>query len=430
MPRGIKLWARAKKIIPGGNMMLSKRPNQFLPNKWPTYFSKSKGCQVWDIENKKYYDFSLMGVGTNILGYGNLAVDREIQKIINKGNLTTLNCPEEVTLADKLIKMHPWSQMVKFTRSGGEANAVAIRIARTYSKKKKIMVCGYHGWHDWYLASYFNNKNNFHNHLPNEIKISGIPKNLSDDIFIFKYNDFSEIEKIYNKNKKDIGILKMEVSRNEKPKKNFLKKVRNFCNKNKIILIFDECTSGFRESFGGLHLKYKVNPDIAIFGKALGNGYAINAVIGKSRIMNAAEQTFISSTFWTERIGPTAALATLKEMKKIKSWNIISSKGIYIKKMWQSIFSKNNFEVTIHGLDSMPVFLFTKNNELYKTYIAQEMLKRGFLTSNSIYLSISHTDKLIEKYLENFSKVITNLKKIDQKDLENSLNVSSKQINR
>ena len=224
-----------------------------------------------------------MGIGTNILGYSYPSVDRAVLKTVKKGNMTTLNCAEEVMLAEKLVKMHPWAKMVKLTRSGGEANAVAIRIARTHSKRKKIMVCGYHGWHDWYLASYFKNKKNFNNHLPSQIRLNGIPKKLANEIFIFRYNDFSEIKKIYNKNKKDIGILKMEVSRNEKPKKNFLKKVRKFCNKNKIILIFDECTSGFRENFGGLHLKYKVNPDIAILGKALGNGYAINAVLGKKK---------------------------------------------------------------------------------------------------------------------------------------------------
>ncbi len=430
MSEGIKLWGRAKKIIPGGNMMLSKNPNQFLPDEWPTYFSKSSGCQIWDLKKRKFYDFSLMGIGTNILGYSYPSVDRAVLKTVKKGNMTTLNCAEEVMLAEKLVKMHPWAKMVKLTRSGGEANAVAIRIARTHSKRKKIMVCGYHGWHDWYLASYFKNKKNFNNHLPSQIRLNGIPKKLANEIFIFRYNDFSEIKKIYNKNKKDIGILKMEVSRNEKPKKNFLKEVRKFCNKNKIILIFDECTSGFRENFGGLHLKYKVNPDIAILGKALGNGYAINAVLGKKKIMQSSNKTFMSSTFWTERIGPTAALATLNEMEKKKSWQIISKKGIFIKKMWAKFFEENKFDVKIMGLDAMPIFLFKKNNQLNKTFITKEMLKRGFLTSNSIYLSLAHTDNLIKKYLKNLSEVITLLSKKSVKNLRSSLKVSSKQINR
>lgn len=284
MNSGNKLWKKAKRIIPGGSMLYSKRQEAYLPEIWPTYFSKSKGCNVWDLDNKKYYDFSLMGVGTNLLGYSNYNVDKAVLKNIKRGNMTTLNCPEEVELADKLTAIHPWSDMVRFTRSGGEANAVSVRIARTYSKKQKILVCGYHGWHDWYLSSKKKNTKFFSNHLPTTIKTGGIPKTLEKDIFIFKYNDFENFKKIYSKNKNDIGIVKMEVSRNIPPKENFLKNIREFCNNNNLVLIFDECTSGFRSNFGGLHLKYKVNPDILILGKALGNGYAINAVLGKKKL--------------------------------------------------------------------------------------------------------------------------------------------------
>ena len=162
---GIKLWKKAKNIIPGGNMLLSKRPEMFLPDFWPTYFSKSKGCTVWDLDNKKYYDMSLMGVGTNILGYGCEEVDAEVQNIIKKGNMSSLNCPEEVYLAEKLIAMHPWADMVRFARTGGEANSIAVRIARAASGKDKVAVCGYHGWHDWYLAANLNDDSNLDGHL-------------------------------------------------------------------------------------------------------------------------------------------------------------------------------------------------------------------------------------------------------------------------
>ena len=203
--------------------------------------------------------------------------------------------------------MHPWSNMVKFTRSGGEANAVAIRIARAASGRDKIAICGYHGWHDWYLAANLSSKDKLNKHLLSGLKPLGVPKSLSGSTLTFSYNNISELEDLIKKNK-DIGVIKMEVSRNLEPKHGFLKKVRDLANKNRIILIFDECTSGFRQTFGGLHKLYNVNPDIAIFGKALGNGYAINAVIGKKDIMEFAQSTFISSTFWTERIGPSAAL--------------------------------------------------------------------------------------------------------------------------
>ena len=147
---GQKIWKRALKIIPGGNMLKSKSPDMFLPNVWPTYFSKTSGCTVWDLDNKKYYDLSLMAVGTNVLGYSNKSVDTAVHSAIHKGNMSTLNCKEEVELAEKLIEIHPWAQMAKFCRTGGEANAVAIRIARAATGKERILVCGYHGWHDWY----------------------------------------------------------------------------------------------------------------------------------------------------------------------------------------------------------------------------------------------------------------------------------------
>ena len=309
--------------------------------------------------------------------------------------------------------------MVRFTRSGGEANAVSVRIARTYSKKQKILVCGYHGWHDWYLSSKKKNTKFFSNHLPSTIKTDGIPKTLEKDIFIFKYNDFENFKKIYSKNKSDIGIVKMEVSRNIPPKENFLKNIREFCNNNNLVLIFDECTSGFRSNFGGLHLKYKVNPDILILGKALGNGYAINAVIGKKKIMKYFKNTFISSTFWTERVGPTAAIATLKEMKRVKSWEHVSKYGKYIKSKWKKIFDEHLFDVEINGLDSMPLFNFlNKKNQLFKSYITLEMLKRGYLATNSVYVSTAHTPKLIKKYLQNFNEVLKNLR--DQLNSKNS----------
>ena len=153
MDKGQRLWRKAKMLIPGGNMLLSKRSEIFIPDLWPSYFSSAKGCFVWDLDNKKYIDMNLMGVGTNLLGYGNSEVDAAVQENISKGNMSSLNCPEEVILAEKLIEIHPWANMAKFTRSGGEANAVAIRIARAATGRDKVAICGYHGWHDWYLAT-------------------------------------------------------------------------------------------------------------------------------------------------------------------------------------------------------------------------------------------------------------------------------------
>ena len=304
---GQKLWKRAKRVIPGGNMLLSKRAEMFLPDQWPAYFSKAKGCKLWDLDGKEYIDMSIMGIGTNILGYGHPEVDEAVMQTVLAGNMSTLNCPEEVYLAEKLVELHPWADMVRLARSGGEANAMAIRIARAASGKDKVAICGYHGWHDWYLSANLGDDENLAGHLLPGLDPKGVPQNLKGTVFPFNYNNFPELEALVNAH--DIGVIKMEVVRNIGPEDNFLHKVRKLATDRGIVLIFDECTSGFRETFGGLHKKYGVEPDMAMFGKALGNGYAITATIGRREIMEAAQCTFISSTFWTERIGPTAALS-------------------------------------------------------------------------------------------------------------------------
>ena len=416
--KGSKLFSKAKKIIPTGNMLISKNPDFILPNGWPNYFSKTKGCDVWDIDGNKFHDFSLMGVGTNILGYSNKEVDKAVKRVVVKGNMSTLNCKEEVELAEKLIQLHPWAKMVKFARTGGEANAIAIRIARSYTKKDNIAFCGYHGWHDWYLATNLKNKKNLNRHLLRGINTLGVPKNLKDSIYPFEYNNLDQLKKLIKK--RNIGTICMEVMRNIYPEDNFLQKVRKLADKNGIVLIFDECTSGFRKNYGGLHLHYKVNPDIALFGKALGNGYAISAIIGRKKIMETAQKSFISSTFWTERIGPAAAISTLKTMKKLKSWKTLDSKGKFVIKNWKKLAHKYNLPIEVNGLPALCSFNFKlKDHIKYKTLITQEMLKKGFLATNTIYLCIAHKQALIEKYFYELEKIFKLIQKC-----ENGLNIN------
>ncbi len=414
---GQKLWLRAKKSISGGNMLFSKRPDAFLPNKWPSYFSKAKGCNVYDLEGNKYNDFSIMGIGTNILGYSNKLVDKAVLKKLSDGNMSTLNCPEEVELAEKLIHIHPWADQVRFARSGGEANAIAIRLARAYSKKRqKIAFCGYHGWHDWYLAANLQSKKNLNEHLLPGLKAGGVNKELKKTVFPFRYNDFNGLKKIIDKNK-DIGIIKMEVIRNEKPKNNFLKKVRKLSSDKNIVLIFDECTTGFRQNFGGIHKLFNVEPDMMMLGKALGNGYAITAVLGKKNIMESIKDTFISSTFWTERIGPTAALKTLEVMEKYKTWNYITSLGKYVKYNWKKLAKKHKIDIKVNGIDALCSFIFlSSNHQAYKTFITQEMLKHKILATTTIYISISHSKQKLKTYfliLDRLFKIISKCERGD-----------------
>ena len=411
MSKKEKLWKKAKKFIPSGNNFLSKNPTRFKSKNWPIYFTKSKGCDVWDLNNKKYTDFTYMGVGTNILGYSNDKIDREVMKVIKKGNLTSLNCPEEVELAEQLVKMHKWSDSVKFARTGAEANAIAVRLSRAFNKKNKIIVCGYHGWHDWYLSAKLSKKNFMDTHLFPNLKVEGVPSSLKGNTYSVKYNDFNSIKKIIKKDK-DISSIIMEVERDQKPKFGYLNLIRKICNKNNICLIFDECTSGFRETYGGLHLKYKIYPDIAMFGKAIGNGYALTAVVGKKKIMNKSSNTFISSTFWSERIGYVAGLATLKEMKRIKSWEKIKTKGKYLKERLSKIALKHKLSIKFSGLDALIKFeILSLGSFDYNKFITEQMLKKNYLATQNIYVSIAHTKDKIEKYLNLIDSVFEKIAK-------------------
>lgn len=406
---GQKLWKRAKQVIPGGNMLLSKRAEMFLPEQWPSYFSKAKGCKVWDLDGREYIDMSIMGIGTNILGYGHPEVDAAVQKVVTNGNMSTFNCPEEVYLAEKLVEIHPWAEMVRFTRSGGEANALAIRIARAASGKDKVAVCGYHGWHDWYLSANLGNDVSLDGHLLPGLQPNGVPRNLKDTVFPFSYNNFEELEALVNAH--EIGVIKMEVVRNMGPENNFLQKVRELATKRNIVLIFDECTSGFRETFGGLHKKYGIEPDMAMFGKALGNGYGIAATIGKREVMEAAQTTFISSTFWTERIGPTAALKTLEVMERIKSWETITFAGKEIRNSWQKLADKYQLNIDHWGLPALAGFTIRSPNALaYKTLITQEMLKKGYLAGNSVYVCVEHTPEVQNRFFEELDPIFKLIK--------------------
>jgi len=399
MSMGEKLWRRAKRVIPGGNMLLSKRAEQFLPMGWPAYFSRSKGCEVWDLDGNRYLDVGYMGIGTNILGYGHPAVDDAVRGVINAGNMSTLNCPEEVTLAERLCELHPWANMVKLARSGGEACAIAVRIARAATGKPAVAVCGYHGWHDWYLSANLADDAALDGHLLPGLTPNGVPRNLQGLTRPFSYNDIEALRSILQAG--DVGVVMMEVERSAPPAQGFLQEVRDLATSHGCALIFDECTSGFRKNLGGLHLVYGIEPDIATFGKTLGNGYAITAVAGRQSVMDAANSTFISSTFWTERIGPTAAVATLAAMDAEDAPCRIDAIGLRVREIWRSAAAELGLSVTFTGVPSLTKFSIEGwDPTSTRLLITAAMLERGFLAGPAVYASIAHDDNVLEQYAE------------------------------
>ena len=418
---GTQLWARAKKLIPGGSMLLSKRSEMYLPQGWPAYFSRTQGCSIWDLDGREYKDLSLMGIGTNILGYSRPEVDAAVHETVNKGNLSTLNAPEEVYLAEKLIELHPWADMVRYARSGGEACAIAVRIARAASGKDKVAFCGYHGWHDWYLAANLSDDDSLTGHLLPGLEPNGVPKALTGTSIPFQFNDLDQITAIMEADDQ-IGVIYMEVQRSDPPAPGFLEGVRALATKHNAVLIFDECTSGFRRAMGGMHVHYNVEPDLATFGKTLGNGYAITAVIGRASVMEAAQTSFISSTFWTERIGPTAALATLDVMEKENATTRVHEIGTKVQSAWEKLGADAGLTVTTGGLPALANFTITGLDPLaVKTYITTRMLDFGYLASNSLYASIVHTDEVLDAYYNCLSIVFGELAAMDDTQLTAAL---------
>jgi glutamate-1-semialdehyde aminotransferase len=399
MGKSQELYSKAKKIIPGGTQLLSKRPEMFLPDLWPAYYDKSKGCKVWDLDGNEYLDFSYMGLGSGILGYAFDEVDDAVIESIRKGNATTLNCPEEFYLAEKLIELHNWAEMVRFSKTGGEAMSIAVRIARASAKKDIILFCGYHGWHDWYLSANISDNKSLDGHLIPGLNPLGVVRNLLNTSFPFEYNNVEQLKNLVSKYKDNIAAIVIESIRNKEPEKEFIDELHNIKESLNIPLIVDEISSGFRIALGGAHLKLGINPDIAVFGKALGNGYPMCAVIGKSKFMDIAQETFISSTYWTERSGLTASLKTIELLKKYNVIEHINNAGKEVKKLWSKYSLKYNLPIDISGIDPLAHFSFLGEKSLVlKTLFTQSMLEKGFLASTSFYSSYSHKKEDIDLY--------------------------------
>ncbi len=399
MGKGQKLYKRAKEIIPGGTQLLSKRPEMFLPDLWPSYYSKAKGCEVWDLDGNHYYDFSLMGVGANVLGYAFDEVDDAAREAIGKGGMCTLNAPEEVFLAEKLLELHPWAGMVRYAKAGGEAMSMAARIARAYTKKDIVLVCGYHGWHDWYLSANLVKGDPLAGVHLRGLEPAGVPKGLAGSNLIFHYNCYEEFEKRMEERKGEIAAVIMEPIRNEYPKDGFLEKIRAACDREGIVLVFDEVSAGFRLCAGGSHRKLGVTPDMAVFAKAMTNGYPVAAVIGKTDVMQAAQDTFISSTFWTERVALAAALKSIECYQKYEVDKVQGHVGGRVKEIWADAAEKTGLDIRIFGILPLIHFEFGYDNPLvYKTCFTQEMLKEGFLAATGVYASLAHTDKVVDQY--------------------------------
>jgi glutamate-1-semialdehyde aminotransferase len=396
---GQQLYRHAKTRIPGGTQLLSKRPEMFLPDLWPAYYERVLGAEVWDLDGNHYFDFTHNGVGSCLLGYADPDVNEAVKAVVDAGSMASLNAPEEVELADLLCQLHPWADMVRYARTGGEATSIAVRLARAATGRDKIAFCGYHGWNDWYLAANLGESSALDGHLIPGLSPRGVPRVLQGTAIPFRYNDLHGLQRIVAKHKSELAAIIMEPVRSEFPQRGFLAGVRSLADESGALLVIDEITAGFRLATGGAHLVLGVEPDIAVFAKGMSNGYAMAAILGRAKYMSAAQETFVSSTYWTERIGPAAALATIKKHMHLKLAQLLAETGQRVREIWTRAAAQAGLQITISGIAPLPVFSFDLPQAVAaRTFFSQTLLERNYLAGTAVYVTYAHTPAILAGY--------------------------------
>jgi glutamate-1-semialdehyde 2,1-aminomutase len=415
--RSLAFQERAKKRIPGLSQLMSKRPDQFAPGLWPGYYSKANGVNVWDLDGNRYIDMSISGIGANILGYADPDVDTAVIEAIKNGVSCSLNCPEEVELAELLCELHPWAEMVRYSRTGGEAMSIAVRIVRAATGKDKVAFCGYHGWHDWYLAANLEAENTLGEYLLPGLEPNGVPSGLTGTALPFHYNRLDDLKKICEENREELAAIILEPTRSRIPEPGFLSGARDLASYYGAVLIVDEISAGFRMNTGGAHMKFGLEPDVAVFSKALGNGYPIAAIIGVADVMDAAQKSFISSTNWTERTGPTAAIATIKKHQSENAGEHLVRMGEIVQNGWRKSAGRHNLPVHIDGIPPLSHFSFDIDNPLAaKSLLVQLMLERGYLASTLFYSMLAHTENHVKSYLDAIDEAFAHIAELSRED--------------
>ena len=407
----LKHLREAEKYSPLGAQTFSKSKLVYPKNFSPFFISKAKGSLIWDIDGNKFIDL-VNGLLPVILGYQNNQVDKAIKKQLKKGITFSLSSPLEIKLSKLLCENIPSAQMVRFAKNGSDATSACIRIARAHTKKDYIICCGYHGWQDWYIGT--------------TTRSIGVPKSVKNLTLKVKYNDLDEIKRILKKYKGRIAAMIMEPSNFENPNKNYFKNLKSMLKKNNILLIFDEICTGFRMSIGGAQKFFNITPDLSAFGKAMGNGMPISAVVGKRKLMNNLENVFFSTTFSGETLSIAAAIETINFIKRKKVIKNIWKKGNYLKEAVKELIKKYDLQkiIDIKGYAPWTSIQFTEKNRdenaYIKTLFISEMLKNGVLINSTNNISYALSDSQLKKIIKAYSQSFKTIKeyKISKKKNE------------
>lgn len=394
--RSLELYHRAAALIPGATQLISRRPSRFAYGVSPIYAARARGARLWDVDGGEYLDW-LCGVGAIILGYADPVVDGAVKEQIDQGTIFTLNHELEIELAEELVRTIPCAEMVRYAKGGGEACAIAVRIARGVTGRDKILFCGYHGWHDWYLAANLAGGHQLDDNLFPGIEPIGVPRALAGTAIPFRYGDLAMLEGLLAQHRNEVAGIIMEPMRSEYPPPGYLERVRELATQYQVVLIFDEVSCGFRPALGGAQEWLGVTPDLAVFAKALSNGYPMGAVVGRREFMEPASRMFISSLYWSDTVGITAALTTIRELRRRNGVAHIAHLTELLQEGLNAAAEEVGVPVRCFGTRAHLNLQFQVEGRLARkqaiTLYIQEMAKRGIIATTGIFVGCSHTEE-------------------------------------
>lgn len=408
--RSMELFQRATELIPGGTQLISRRPSKFAYGVSPVYAQRAKGARFWDVDGNEYIDW-VSGIGAIILGYADPVVDDAVLRQIACGTMYSINHELEIELAEELVQTIPCAEMVRYAKCGGEACAIAVRIARGATGRDKILFCGYHGWHDWYLAANLSTEGNLDTHLFSGIEPAGVPKALAGTAIPFPYADLNSLGTLLDDHRGEVAAVIMEPLRSEEPPSGYLQGVADLCREHGVVLIFDEVSAGFRFGLQAAEGYVGVTPDMAVFAKSISNGYPMGAVVGKRDVMEPAARMFISSTYWSDTIGLRATLTTLREIRGRDIPTKVRAIGSELQTRLSAAAVETGFPARCAGLSVHPALKLQVDDPVLlrelSTLFIQEMAKRGCHGFTSFYLNgaqgKAEIDQTVEAARETFA---------------------------
>ena len=396
----------AKEIIPGATGLFGFKQEMFAPGQWPPYFASARGCEITDLDGRTFMDMSLCGIGATVLGYADPDVTEAVVNRVQAGSMSCLNPPDEVEAADLLLQIHPWAERVRLGRLGGETMAMAVRIARASTGRDKVAFCGYHGWHDWYLAANLTGSDGESTdnlgkwHLIPGLEPVGIPRGLADTTLPFTYNKIDELKSIVDRHGPELAAIVMEPTRNFAPEPGFLEGVRELADRCGARLVFDEITISWKLCRGGAHTKYGVTPDLAVFAKSLGNGHPMSAIVGRAETLDAFHQTFMSSAYWSEAVGPAAAVAAIKKHLRLDVPAHIARIGLRVREGLSEVAKAHGVPLKITGHPCLQYFAFDHPQAAALTTLwTAQMLGHGILAAGGFYPMYAHQDRHVDAFL-------------------------------